>query len=196
MKICIFGGSFNPIHNGHMALASVILQQSLADEVWLMVTPQNPLKQSAELLDEDTRLLLAKLATARDERVKACDFEFHLPRPSYTWQTLSALLKHFPQHDFSFLIGGDNWENFSKWANPDYILSNAEIIVYPRPGVAFDDKAMPENVRLLHNVTLFANSSTDIRNKIKNGESIADLVPSEVAAYISEHKLYQHSENW
>lgn len=191
-RVALFGGSFNPIHNGHIALAEAVLTARLADEVWLMVSPQNPLKQQADLLAETTRLWLAQKALSGRERIKVSDFEFHLPRPSYTWNTLQALHEAYPDVTFSLLIGGDNWQCFHKWAHYAEILSNYSIIVYPRAESDVDEQELPANVTLLH-VPLFPFSSTDIRNKVRDRESIKVYVPKTVCDDII--KAYTCSES-
>lgn len=191
-RVALFGGSFNPIHNGHIALAEAVLTARLADEVWLMVSPQNPLKQQADLLAETTRLWLAQKALSGRERIKVSDFEFHLPRPSYTWNTLQALHEAYPDVTFSLLIGGDNWQCFHKWAHYAEILANYSIIVYPRAESDVDEQELPANVTLLH-VPLFPFSSTDIRNKVRRGECITSYVPKVVCEDII--KAYTHGES-
>ena len=112
-RIGLFGGSFNPVHLGHTALAAYVCEQGHVDEVWMMVSPQNPLKQNLELLDEQHRLAMMQLAVAPYPALKACDFEFHLPRPSYTYHTLQALRTAYPDNTFSLIIGEDNWQNYT-----------------------------------------------------------------------------------
>ena len=131
-KVGIFGGSFNPIHLGHTALAAYICEQGFVDEVWLMVSPQNPLKLDLTLLDENDRLAMARLATAPYPMLRACDFEFTLPRPSYTYHTLQALRKAYPDHEFSLIIGEDNWQCFDRWYRGEDIARETSIIIYPR----------------------------------------------------------------
>ena len=174
-NIGIFGGSFNPIHCGHVALAKEILRQTTLDEIWLMVSPQNPLKQQADLLDDNERLRLARKALEGVEGIKACDFEFSLPRPSYTWHTLEALREAYPGHQFSLIIGGDNWEHFDRWYRADDIRAHYPLIVYPRRD------ADSHGLLGAEHVPLFDVSSTEIRQRVKNGESIDGLVPDAIA---------------
>lgn len=135
MRIGLFGGSFNPIHNGHVALGRKMLSAAALDEVWYMVSPQNPLKAaSSDLAPEDVRLQLVQAALDDEPGLKASDYEFHLPRPSYTWSTLHHLQKDYPGAEFVLIIGGDNWECFDRWAHYEDILRNYEVVVYPRQG--------------------------------------------------------------
>jgi len=169
MKIGIFGGSFNPIHNGHLALAKAMVSQCGVDEVWLMVSPLNPLKQERQLLDDQRRFELAQRALKGTERVKASDYEFRLPRPSYTWNTLQHLSSDYPEHEFVLLIGGDNWAHFQRWRHWKDILWHYRVIVYPRdeyPGTIV--------------VPLLPISSTEIRQRVRRGESICGLVPDSI----------------
>lgn len=166
-RIAIFGGSFNPIHNGHIALAKAVLEQCHVDEVWLIVSPQNPLKRdNSDLLDDNQRLEMAQKALKDVEGVRACDYEFHLPKPSYTWNTLQHLSKDYPDNTFILLIGGDNWAHFERWRHWKDILRHHNIIVYPR-----DKHAGTIDVPLLDV------SSTEIRRRVKAGKSISELVP-------------------
>ena len=169
-KIGIFGGSFNPIHCGHIALAQAVQKQCGLDEVWLMVSPQNPLKRNeADLLDDSLRFAMAQRALEGVEGVVACDYEFHLPKPSYTWNTLQHLAKDYPDYTFILLIGGDNWAHFQRWRHWQDILWHHDIIVYPRdeyPGTI--------------DVPLLPVSSTEIRQKVRAGESIKGLVPENI----------------
>lgn len=134
MKIGIYSGSFNPVHFGHTGLALWILNHTDLDEIWMMVTPNNPLKDATIMTDEATRLfdLRKVLATIGDKRCKASDFEFTLPRPSYTAETLRQLRKQYPEHEFVLIIGEDNWEIFDKWKDYDEILAKHTIYIYPR----------------------------------------------------------------
>ncbi len=179
MRIGIYGGSFNPIHNGHIAIARQLLDKHLVDEVWLMVSPQNPLKAETGLLDEQERLRLAQKALRGIRNVLVSDFEFRLPRPSYTWNTLRALSSAYPQHRFSLVIGADNWEAFSKWKFTGRILSHYHVLVYPRQGYDVSEDNLPEGVTLVR-MPLFNVSSTLIRSLIGRGEQIDGLVPSAI----------------
>lgn len=168
-KTGIFGGSFNPIHCGHIVLAKEILRQTDLDEIWLMVSPQNPLKQQDDLLDDHLRFELAQKALANVEGIKASDYEFHLPKPSYTWHTLQRLRQDFPDREFTLVIGGDNWQHFQRWYHWKDILRHHQVVVYPREGQAGTIQA-----------ELLPVSSTEIRERVKQGESIEGLVPSAI----------------
>jgi len=163
----IFGGSFNPIHCGHIALAKEILRQTELDEVWLMVSPQNPLKRETELLDDSLRYQLAQKALEGVEGIEASDYEFHLPKPSYTWTTLQRLQQDYPDRAFTLLIGGDNWERFQRWYHWKDILRHFDVVVYPREGQAGTIQA-----------DLLPVSSTEVRERVSRGESIEGLVPA------------------
>ena len=176
----IFGGSFNPIHNGHISLAKQLREKAGLDEVWLMVSPQNPLKASADLLDDKIRMEMVRLAVEGEEGIIASDYEMHLPKPSYTWNTLQALSKDYPDREFVLMIGGDNWQLFDKWYHADDIRQNYQMIVYPRRG--FEGG--------IEGLDLIDISSTEIRERIKAGKGINRLVPKAVAEYINKNKLY------
>lgn len=197
MRIGLFGGSFNPIHNAHIALASTICVQANLDEVWFMVSPHNPLKQAEGLLGENERYEMVKLAlealpySGGDKiRLKASNYEFHLERPSFTWKTLEALSKDFPQHEFCLVIGGDNWVAFPRWAHHEEILAKHQIYVYPREESDFDETTLPENVHLIHTPKINI-TSTMLREMIGKGEDISAYVPERVARTISEKGYYK-----
>jgi len=190
MRIGLFGGSFNPIHNAHIALARTIREEAKLDEVWFMVSPQNPLKQAEDLLGENERYEMVKLALESEEKVlKASNYEFHLERPSYTWKTLRALKKDFPQHEFSLIIGGDNWVRFPRWAHSEEILANHNIYIYPREDSDINEALLPENVHLVHTPKINI-TSTMLREMVKNGNDISEYVPEVVAKTIAEKKFY------
>ena len=176
-RIGIFGGSFNPIHVGHIAITRELLTLAQLDEVWFLVSPLNPFKKAAtDLLDDDKRLLMAQRALRGEARLKASDYEFHLPKPSYTWNTLKHLKADYPDKQFVLIIGADNWLAFDRWARPDYILSNFDIAVYARPDCPIDAASLPPRVHL-YNMGLFDISSTLIRSRIREGLPVAGLVP-------------------
>ena len=162
IKTGIFGGSFNPIHYGHIALAQEILRQTDLDEIWLMVSPQNPLA-------DHLRYELAQKALEGVQGVEACNYEFHLPKPSYTWNTLQHLKKDYPDREFSLVIGGDNWERLSRWYHWKDILRNHNVVVYPRDGQRGTVEAR-----------LLPVSSTEIRERVRAGKSIQGLVPDRI----------------
>lgn len=190
MKIGLYFGSFNPIHTGHLIIANYIRQETDLNQVWFVVSPQNPLKPSAALLNEYHRLALVQLAIDDEPGLKASDIEFRLPRPSYTVDTLAYLQEKYPQHEFSIIMGSDSFQNLSKWKNPEYILKHHTIYVYRRPGT--DVKQLPENgsVKVL-DAPLLQISATHIRNSIKSGKSIRFLVPDKVKEEIEKNRYYR-----
>ena len=198
-KVGIFGGSFNPIHLGHTALAAYICEQGLVDEVWFMVSPQNPLKHDITLLDEKERLHMARLAVAPYPMLKACDFEFTLPRPSYTYHTLQALRKAYPDHEFSLIIGEDNWQCFDRWYRGEDITRETPIIVYPREveglELSVESKSQLSIVNcqlsILKNPPLLPYSSTEVRHHIAAGQETSHMLHPDVAQYIREKHFYQ-----
>lgn len=179
----IFGGSFNPIHNGHISLARQILKAGGLDEIWFVVSPQNPLKSADTLADDDYRLSLVRKALEGEPSLVASDYEFHMPRPSYMYDTLMAMRRDYPDRDFVLLIGGDNWMMFNRWYRWEDILHNFRIIIYPRQGSYIDISTLPANVRLVE-TELYNISSTEIRDKISKGEDITHLVPEAIAKLI------------
>lgn len=187
----IYGGSFNPIHNGHTQLAERLCQDYGLDEMWLLVSPRNPLKQEVtDLLDEEARLSLARLAVRRHPCLKVSDFEFRLPRPSYTAHTLEALRKAYPDRRFTLVIGADNWLSFNRWKSPDEILRHHRILIYPRPGYPVDAATLPSGV-CLADTPLIDISSTELRRIIaSSGDASYGLAP-EVWNEIRRKKYYQ-----
>ena len=178
-RTAIFGGSFNPIHRGHIALADFVVQGGWTDEVWLLVSPQNPLKAAAGLLPEQLRLALAQQATENYDRIKVSDFEFHLPRPSFTYKTLAALRESHPDRSFQILIGADNWLCFDRWAHHEELLRDYELLVYPREGYDIHTASLPPNVRFVP-APLFPFSSTQLREMLLRGEDLSGILPQEI----------------
>ena len=188
IRTIIFGGSFDPIHVGHTALAAEALRQNLADEVWFMVSPLNPHKQGQQLTPEEQRLEMVQLAIEDEPRFKASDFEFTLPRPSYTLHTLQALEAAYPEREFLLLIGADNWEKFDRWYRGDLILECYPIIVYPRGNE--QQPLLPQGVKWLAS-ELFDISSTQIRELVASGADIQGSVSQKVSEYINKNRLYK-----
>lgn len=167
----IFGGSFNPIHIGHLALANYLCEYGGLDEIWFLVSPHNPLKEQGGLWDDDLRLELVRLATADYPRFHASEFEFHLPRPSYMVHTLDALQETYPDRRFTLIIGADNWAVFPRWYQPEEIIRRHEILVYPRPGYPIDPTHLPASVQLV-DTPLLEISSTFIRQALDEGKDV------------------------
>lgn len=191
MRIGIYGGSFNPIHRGHTELAASIVRQGLVDELWLLVSPLNPLKQNvtSDIAEYEHRLNMARLATEHIEGVKVSDFERHLPLPSYTVTTLGELRKAYPEHEFVLVIGADNWERFPRWYHAQEIIDTYSILIYRRPGCELDEKALPSSVQVV-DTPLYDVSSTQIRESVKKGRMMRKWLDARVARYIKAHQLY------
>jgi nicotinate-nucleotide adenylyltransferase len=179
MKTGIFPGSFNPVHIGHLALANWICEYGGIDELWFLVTPRNPLKGESDLLDENIRLEMVKAAIEDYPKFKASDFEFSLPRPSYSITTLRALKKTYPGRDFTLIIGADSWEIFPQWKDFGDIVNEFSIIIYPRAGYKID---IPETFKNTNKVEapLLEVSSTFIRQSLEENKDIRFFLPEKV----------------
>jgi nicotinate-nucleotide adenylyltransferase len=188
MKIGLYFGSFNPIHTGHLIIASHIVEHTDLQKIWFVVSPQNPLKPSATLLNEYQRLNMVRLAVENDIRFNASDVEFKLPKPSYTIDTLTYLSEKYPKHQFTVIMGGDSYQNLSKWKNYELLVKDYSIIVYNRLG--FELKENPYNSTIL-NAPLLDISSTLIRNLIKAKKSIKYLVTDAVFDELMNNKYYK-----
>jgi len=190
MKIGLFFGSFNPVHNGHLIIANYVCETTELDRVWLVVSPQNPLKEKETLLREYDRLHLINLAIEENKNLKASSIEFKLPKPSYTIDTLTHLKEKYPQHEFSLIMGSDNLETLHKWKNYELILNNYPIFVYNRRGA--DGNPFPEkkNIHFL-NFPFLDISATFIRENLRNGISMQYFLPELVWKYIYESNLYR-----
>jgi nicotinate-nucleotide adenylyltransferase len=191
MNIGIFSGSFNPIHMGHVILANYIVEFTEIDEIWFLVSPQNPLKSAKELSDEQLRLEMTELALQKYAKFKVSDFEFHMPKPSYTIDTLRALREKYPEDTFSLIIGADNWNVFESWREYDKIWEEFNLKVYPRLGsrITIPNK-LKHKVEALDSPILEI-SSTFIRESISEGKNISAFLPEGVYEYIIEKGLYR-----
>lgn len=189
MNIGLYFGSFNPVHTGHLIIASHVVNQTAVQQVWLVVSPQNPFKTSAGLLNEYDRLHLVNLAIDDEIRIKASDVEFRLPRPSYTIDTLTYLREKYPQHQFSIIMGSDGFQNLAKWKNAELLLKEYPIIVYKRPGFDITD-TWNAQVQIL-DAPMLDISATLIRNNLKEGKSIRYLVPEKVREEIERNNYYK-----
>lgn len=179
-RIGIYGGSFNPIHTGHISLAQHILSAARLDGVWLVVSPQNPLKAgNGSLIDDEVRLRLARKALEGVSGISVSDCEFRMPRPSYMWHTLRHLSETNPDVSFTLIIGADNWLDFDRWYRSRDIIAAYNVIIFPREGYPVDATKLPQGVCLV-NTPLFPISSTEIRQKVAHGESITGLVPAAI----------------
>jgi nicotinate-nucleotide adenylyltransferase len=189
MKIGLFFGSFNPIHVGHLIVANIMANTGGMDQVWFVVSPQNPFKKSNTLLHEFDRFDMVEKAIGDNSKLKVSDIEFSMPKPSFTIDTLVRFTEKHPNHEFKLIIGEDNLAQFAKWKNADKILEYYGLLVYPRP------KAEPHNY-LNHSQVKFIEaplldiSATFIRSQILAGRSIKYLVPEVVEGYIKLKKLY------
>lgn len=190
MDIGLYFGSFNPIHIGHLIIAEAVLERAHLDEIWFVVSPQNPLKENKTLLHEFDRYDMVRMAIDENIRFRVSDIEFHMPKPSYTIDTLTYLGEKHTNHRFKLIIGGDNLAIFPKWKNSDKIIENFGLIVYPRPGSKNVDLQKHPNVQFIK-APLIDISATYIRKCIKESGSIRYLVPRSVADFIRDRKFYQ-----
>lgn len=191
MNIGIFSGSFNPIHIGHLMLANYIVEFTEIDEVWFLVSPHNPLKDDAELLDENERFRMVKLALEKYPKLKASDFEFQMPRPSYTINTLEALTQTYADDEFTLIIGADNWRDFEKWKDYDRIAKEYKIKVYPRLDFRVSIPSRYKTKVETLDSPIIEVSSTFIRESILLDKNIRAFLPEEVYNYVEENKLYR-----
>ena len=190
MRIGLFGGSFNPIHTGHIRLGEWLCKKGLVDELWFLVSPLNPFKQKDDdLLSDEARLQLTRLAIEGRPQLKVSDIEMQLPRPSYMVRTLAELRQKYPNDEFILIIGADNWLRFPQWKQSDEILRNHQILVYPRPSYDIDTSTLPSNVQLV-STPLFDISSTQIRQAIRDGNYHGRGLTPKVWKEIRQKKYY------
>lgn len=189
MEIGLYFGSFNPVHTGHLIIASHVANNTELDQVWFVVSPQNPFKTSSSLLNEYHRLHMIKSAIEGEKKLRASSVEFKLPRPSYTVDTLAYLAEKHPEHRFSLILGSDGFQNIGKWKNYVVILKNHPIYIYPRPGFEIKDDRGARLILLA--APLLEISSTHIRDLVKIKKSIRYLVPDIVMEEIERNGYYE-----
>ena len=191
-NIGLYFGSFNPIHIGHLILANYLAEHSDLDEIWLLVTPQNPFKDKKSLLDNASRLEMVALSLKEYDKLKPCDIEFHLPQPNYTIDTLIHLEEKYPQHSFSLIMGEDNLKSFHKWKNYEVILSRYLIYVYPRlsEGKVLDALQGHEHIVYIK-TPIIELSATAIREDIAQGKDVRPMLPAQVWSYIDKWGFYK-----
>lgn len=189
-KVGLFFGSFNPVHNGHMIIANYILEYTKLEQIFFVVSPQNPFKEKANLLEDYHRLALIREAIGDNDKFRACDIEFKMPKPSYTIDTLTYLKEKYPEKIFSLIMGSDNLQNFHKWKNANQIIENHILYIYPRPG--FDDTKFKEvkNITLIK-APLMEISATFIRNAVKEKKDIRYFLPEKAWKYLKEMHFYE-----
>ena len=190
MSTALFFGSFNPVHTGHTQLAEYLIDKGIAHEVWFVVSPCNPLKNQADLLDEYIRLDMLILAIQHQPKFKACDIEFDLPVPSYTIDTLHALSAQYPDKQFALMIGSDNALVFDQWKNPQQILTEYPVLVYPRRGFDFSEVAALYPQMQLLDTPYFEISSTQIRAALAQKKDVTNWLHPSVYQFITENSLY------
>ncbi len=195
-SVCLYFGSFNPIHNGHIALARYVVGDGLADEVWVVVSPQNPLKSCVDLADDKLRLRMAELAFAEDIYIKVSTVEFDMPKPSFTIDTLNLLQSKYPHCQFSILLGQDNIATFDQWKNYQQILDRFTILVYPRSSCVKNRMAFQNDFLQHKNIVhikapIIDISSTQIRQSIFQSRSVCGLMPTSVINFIQKKRLYR-----
>lgn len=190
-QIGIFSGSFNPVHIGHLVLANYMREFTYLDEVWFVVTPHNPLKETNSLLADDIRLKMMKLALQDFDNLKVSDVEFDMPKPSYTIDTLIKLRTENLDSEFTLIIGGDNWIKFPRWKDNERLAKEFKILIYPRLGedIRISEEHV-DNVQLV-DAPIVEISSTFIRESIRTGKDVRAFLPNRVYDYIISNKLYK-----
>ena len=189
-KIGLFFGSFNPVHIGHMIIANYMTTQTDLDKVWLVVSPQNPLKPKNTLARDHDRLHLVRMAVDENPNLEASNIEFDLPKPSYTIDTLIHLKEKHPDYEFVLIMGGDNLRSLHKWKNYEIILRDYPIYVYKRPSYELGDLAAHPDIHLF-DAPLMQISASYIRTCLKEGKSVQYLVPEPVFEYLSSSSIYK-----
>lgn len=190
MKTGLYFGSFNPIHIGHLAIANYMIEFTDLEQLWFVVSPQNPLKQKHSLLQDYHRLEMTRLAIEDDERFRASDIEFKLPTPSYTIDTLAYLEEKYPGREFQLVMGADGLRTFHKWKHADLIVKKYHRLIYPRPGESLDAISELSNASLVE-APLMEISSSFIRKALHEGKDVRHLVPAKAYQYMREMHFYE-----
>lgn len=203
-KVVLYFGSFNPIHNGHLTIANYVLSKSFASEVWYVISPHNPFKKGSELAPEESRLAMAEMAVNLwSNQIKVSDIEFEMSRPSYTITTIIKFISTYPEIDFTLMIGEDNIYTFDSWREWKRILRRVPLLVYPRDEgdeEAVNKKILQltgecdlkiDRIRYLSSAPLIDVSSSEIRDKLRENQSVDDLTPKEIVSYIKINRLYE-----
>ena len=193
MNIGLYFGSFNPIHTGHLIIANHILNETVLQKQWFVLSPQNPFKQSTTLLNEYDRLHLVQTAIEGNDGLRASDIEFSLPKPSYTVHTLAYLKEKYPSYSFHIIMGSDSFQNLHNWKNWETIVANYPIIIYNRPGFSIENK-IGAQIQVM-NAPLLEISATHIRGLIAAGKSIKYLVPEKVEEEIVRSGFYKKHQS-
>ncbi len=189
MKIGLYFGSFNPVHHGHLIIASHVVQSTGLDQVWFVVSPQNPLKPAKGLLNEYHRLFLVKAAIEGENHLRGSDIEFKLPRPSFTIDTLAYLAEKYPEHEFAVVMGSDSYQNLKQWKNYEQLLRTTSFYIYIRAGFEIIPDYPGAKFEIL-DAPLLQISATHIRKMLQSGKSIRFLVPDVVKEEIERNRYY------
>uniref|UniRef100_UPI0032164DD3 nicotinate (nicotinamide) nucleotide adenylyltransferase n=1 Tax=uncultured Draconibacterium sp. TaxID=1573823 RepID=UPI0032164DD3 len=194
LKVGLYFGSYNPVHIGHLAIANFMVEYTDIDQLWFVVSPQNPHKRKMNLLDDYQRLEMVHRAVEGDDRLRASNIEFSLPKPSYTIDTLAYLKDQHPNNHFVILMGSDNLESFHKWKNYESIVENFGVIVYPRPGFDKSKVQFHKNIKVAEGAPLMEISSSFIRKAINEGKDIRHFLPQKSWEYLEEMNFYRKTQ--
>jgi len=194
LKIGLYFGTYNPIHIGHLAIANYMVEFTDINQLWFVVSPQNPHKTNKKLLDDYQRLEMVHRAVEGDDRLRASNIEFNLPKPSYTIDTLVYLKEQHPNFDFVILMGSDNLESFHKWKNYETIRENYGIIVYPRPGFDRSKIEKHKNITIAEDAPLMEISASFIRKAIRDGKDVRHFIPVKSWEYLEEMNFYKSTK--
>ena len=188
--IGLFFGSFNPVHVGHLALANYIAENSEIDEVWFVVSPQNPFKETGDLIDAEHRVKMLEESIGSYPKFKVCDIELKLPTPSYTYKTLNKLTSLYSNFNFSIIMGSDNLINLHRWKNIDEIMKLCSIKIYPRPDYPINEDLLTNSISII-DAPVFNISSTLIREGLYQDKNYSYLIPQKAHEYIKNQGLYK-----